>query len=168
MTEKELELIKKINALAQNGVGGEKINAEEKLKEYLKKHNISLEDLESLDSKIYYYKTPNPDTMYYRIFKQIVANFKIDILCTGLKDNIIGFYLTAKENIELQARIDFYLARYKEDEQIFFESFIYKNNLYAGIDESKPTEEDIKRFQKVLNMSTGLENHKYNKQITNN
>lgn len=41
----KLELIKKIKALAEQGTGGEKYNAQQKLEELMKKYNISNDDL---------------------------------------------------------------------------------------------------------------------------
>ncbi len=51
---KIITLAKKLHALAERGVGGEKINAEYKLKELCQKHNISLDDLESEEAEPFF------------------------------------------------------------------------------------------------------------------
>ena len=43
---KYIELAKKLKALADRGIGGEKINAEKMLNALMKKHKISIEDIE--------------------------------------------------------------------------------------------------------------------------
>lgn len=166
MTDKEKELIEKINRLAKDGVGGEKINAEKKLKALMEKFGITEEDLESNRKYIYYYKVPNKNTIYYRLFIQIVANFNNKIRTTAVERHIMGIELTPEENIELSARIDFYFSCYKKDEEYFFRAFVHKNDLYSGVDtETKATEEVINEMLKVMQISEGLEKHNLAKQI---
>lgn len=166
MTDKELKLIEKINRLAKEGVGGEKINAEKKLKELMEKFGITEEDLESNKKDIYYYKVPNKNTIYYKLFIQIVANFNNEIRTTEIEKHTIGIELTPEENIELSARIEFYFSCYKTDENLFYKAFIHKNNLYAGVDtETEATEEMVNEMLKVLQISEGLEKHNLSKQI---
>ena len=45
MTDKQRELLKKLQALAERGVGGEKEGAERKLKELIKKYGIEEDGL---------------------------------------------------------------------------------------------------------------------------
>lgn len=44
--DKKRELLQKLKALADRGVGGEKVNAQRKLDEYMRKHGYTLEDLD--------------------------------------------------------------------------------------------------------------------------
>lgn len=50
MTDKQRELLKKLQALAERGVGGEKETAERKLKQLIKKYGI--EEAELSEDKI--------------------------------------------------------------------------------------------------------------------
>lgn len=45
MSDKKKELLKKLQALAERGVGGERETAERKLKELIKKYGIEEEEL---------------------------------------------------------------------------------------------------------------------------
>lgn len=45
MTDKQRELLKKLQALAERGVGGEKETAERKLKQLIKKYGIEEAEL---------------------------------------------------------------------------------------------------------------------------
>ena len=46
MNNKVLERLKKLTALAERGVGGEKVNAERMLQKYLAKYNLEISDLD--------------------------------------------------------------------------------------------------------------------------
>ena len=56
MTDKERELLIKIKALAEHGVGGEKINAQKMLEKLMKKLDITTEDLENNDLQVFHFK----------------------------------------------------------------------------------------------------------------
>lgn len=53
MDERLQNRIKKLQALAERGIGGEKIGAKAKLEELMKKYDISLADVE--EDKVDYY-----------------------------------------------------------------------------------------------------------------
>lgn len=50
------ELLRKLRALAEQGVGGEKLNAQKKLEEMLKKYNISDKELDEETVELYHFK----------------------------------------------------------------------------------------------------------------
>lgn len=60
MTEKKKELLKKLQALAERGVGGEKETAERKLRELIKKYNIDEAELAEDKLKEFEFKYSNP------------------------------------------------------------------------------------------------------------
>lgn len=68
---KHIELGKKLKALSEQGIGGEKTNAEKMLNSLLKKHNISIEDIEGEKVDYYYFKIKKDDV---RLWSQIVKS----------------------------------------------------------------------------------------------
>lgn len=53
--EKVLKLARKLQALSERGIGGEKVNAENQLEKLMLKHNFCMEDLEQ-EERINYNK----------------------------------------------------------------------------------------------------------------
>lgn len=170
MTEKEKLLIEKINKLAKEGVGGEKINAQKKLQELMVKFGIAEEDLESEEKKVFYYKIPK-DEIQYRLFRQVVCSFNPEIMATEPKNNKIGLQLTAEENIELQARLDFYLKQFEEELETLLIAFVHKHRIFVpneAIDD-KNDEEPMspEKVAKIVAMMSGMDDTDYKKQIEN-
>ena len=54
-----MEKLRKIKALAENGVGGERIAAQEALDRLLKEHGLTLEDISDEQSRYYEFKYSN-------------------------------------------------------------------------------------------------------------
>ena len=53
---KNIELAKKLKALADKGIGGEKSNAEAMLNNLMKKHNITIEEIEGEKLMDFFFK----------------------------------------------------------------------------------------------------------------
>ena len=77
---KHIELAKKLKALADKGIGGEKVNAEKMLNDLLKKHNITIEDVEGEKTENYFFKVKPEDS---NLFIQIVKRVRYDLKVYG-------------------------------------------------------------------------------------
>ena len=73
---KQIELAKKLKVLADRGVGGEKDNAEKMLSDFVKKHNLTIEQIEGEAINEYFFKVDKEDI---RLWRQIVANVNYEI-----------------------------------------------------------------------------------------
>lgn len=145
MTNKHIELARKIKALSDKGVGGEKANAEKMLLDLMKKHNLKIEDIEGEDKKDYFFKV---DDEYNSLFFQIVKSVNRDINVYRFPKNIVRQHrlkgnheikCTVAEYIEIEQSFDIYTKLYKEELKTFYEAFIHANNIYP-----KSTEEEKK------------------------
>lgn len=129
------ELIRKVHALAQQGIGGEAEAAKNKLQLLLAKHNTTIEAVlgETLVLFEYTYK----DLSERKIIMQCYASLGIGIdevynlRKNGRKrKNVIGIKLTTAQGIDLTGMIDYYLPAYRKEQERLFMAFIHKHELF--------------------------------------
>lgn len=171
MTDKEKELLLKIKALVDQGVGGEKEAAEIKLKKLMEKLGISEDELNSNVNYWYNFKLKK-DKFLYKLFFQILVNiYNVHENSPAFKNNTrydIYVFLPTDVAVELEAKYEFYCNAFIEDLETFYEAFINSNNLWdcgSFLDENELTPEQIKKRNKALALSKGLDIHHYNKQL---
>lgn len=168
------ELLKKIKTLADNGIGGEKENAQKILDELMLKYNIKEEDIEEETIKEFDIKTPHfycGDRLAVQVFYSIVGHI----------DERKGFYsykwqgkkkrylkCTSAEFLEYEAKLEFYSYYFKKELKMFYSAFIEANKIFPprekcndNNDDYELTEEDYK----MLELSRKLEKHDYLLQI---
>lgn len=170
--EKYIALLKKVKALAEQGVGGEKYNAEKALKILMKKYGITEEMLD--DEKVSYHFFWLRKDYEQELFKQLIGCYYPDLkpgaFPLKLAKQYNGNYFvecTKAGYIEIKARLEFYFKGYMADLKVFYRAFLYKNNLLV---ESKRTEfdvtpEELEEHKKAVKMAQGIEKRAYNKQL---
>lgn len=173
MNNKQAALLKKIKALTDQGASGEKEAAEAILIRLMEKHNISWDELEEVETHLVWFR-------YYDDFDRRLLRQTI-ILVTGGEGSFYthrnreggrtlkeyGLDVTSAQEIELRARLDFYRAAYKEEQDIFFLAFIHKHRIFDpnDIDDSEPTEESMAMARRIYGMMQSMENKDYRKQL---
>ena len=166
------ELLQKIQALAEKGVGGEKANAEILLKKLCKKYGI--EEACLSEEKICRFDISWQSKFERKLVAQVLYQVVGDInekkySATYTKKRNKGvLFCTQAEFIEFRARFNFYKYHWKQDLEIFYSAFVKKNSIYPPNDKVKQfkeklfmSEEDIK----IAQMQRGMERHNYNLQI---
>lgn len=176
--EKVLELAKKLKALADRGVDGEKESAQAMLEKLMAKHGITIDMIETPDIGDHQFLMEDKD---YRFWRQVVSSvlgkgydvfvFPIDrrnrrklkryqIRCTGA------------QAIEIQAKFDFFKKIYEDEQEIFYSAFIQKNKLYAKPKEGEEdrdapdlTPEELDRLMRMMEMMGGMKRHHFLKQL---
>lgn len=173
---KEIELAKKLKELADKGVDGEKTNAEEMLKAFMKKHKITFEDIEGEKIEMHFF---NFDKAYLHLFTQIVKSINVSLKIYGeipknkMKDyGATGNYAvesTVAEYIEISSKFDFYLRLYLKELDVFNYAFYRANKLLIKPKEDAPppSEEDIALHMRAVHLSLGIKSETYHKQIDN-
>ena len=167
MNEKYIELAKKLKALADRGVDGEKFNAIRQLEKLMAKHDFTLEDLQNEEKHF------NP----IRI-KKNGKNLLLQICSMVIDGSIRKAYenkgvlyaeTTHSELIEIEAKYNFYYHIFQKELEIFYEAFIYKNNLYPEHGSCKNvndfTEEELKKYMKIRIMANSIDKSIYHKQL---
>lgn len=174
---KYIELGRKLKALAERGVGGEKLNAEKMLSNLLKKHNLTIADIEGEKTDNYFFKLKESE---HQLWHQIVKSVNVDIKCYGefpKKDikrlKLKGNYCiqsTLSEYIEIEAKFSIYNPLYQEELNVFYHAFCTANNL--GITPKTPISiddlsvDELKTYKRVLEMSQNIKSKHYRKQLS--
>lgn len=173
---KAIELGKKLKALADKGVGGEKLNAEKMLSQLLKKHNLTIEDIEGEKIDHHYFNLKKEEE---RLWSQVVKSVNNEISCYGpfpVKDikrvGLEGNYLidcTVSEYVEIEAKNVIYQRLYKDELNIFYHAFCTANNILVqpkkSIDISDLEVDEIKTLLRVRQMSRNINSEIYRKQL---
>lgn len=167
---KILDLAKKLKALADQGVGGEKQNAQAKLDELIKKHGIDPGQLESdkVTARIFEFKQGEKDIVAHVIW--IVGN---NIKLFGHRDKedtACIADITDIQFVEIQFMLDLYLTAWREELKLFRKAFIHKNNLYftGEVEEAaRPKPLSLAERIKLEQMTRAIDEQKRTKRITN-
>jgi hypothetical protein len=168
---KIIELAKKLKALSDRGEGGERFNAEVKLKQLMEKYNISFEDIEddTILMREFNYKRGQEQILIQSIRSVVGRKPKILNYKKGYgKQTTFLVECTQYQFIEAQAVFNFYWPRNQADLDAFRLAFIYKNNLFSPDAESEskpPTDEEYEKIQKVIKMMDVLDKNHFRKQL---
>lgn len=166
------ELLKKIKALAEQGVGGEKENAQRTLKKLMEKYGITDDDLD--DEKVQFFDIKMPK--FYNS-SALASQVMYSIVGVPTADNRKGLYrrgksfsikCTTAEFLEFQAKFKFYCHYFKEELKIFYQAFVQANRIFP--DKKNEEESTIERDlttadRKALFLAANLEKHEFRKQI---
>ena len=184
MDEKTKELLVKIKALADQGIGGEKANAQILLQKKLKLLGLTYKELEdilqtndilfhefSYNSKKYS-KEINISRFYKVIVSQIYHNrFRkegVTKLYNYKKKNYYAVEMSLSDFIQYQIQIDLYVNSFIKDLDVFEYSFLLKNNLLSEHKQGDvylPSASDLEKHENALKMSNGVSYVPVNKMI---
>lgn len=162
--EKKLELLKKLKALAERGVGGEKEGAQKKLEQLMKKYGI--EDANFSEDKEedhdFRYHDEFEKKILRQLFYKIVPDFQSRTYFyrhgRGSKSTY-GIRCTKAQALQIRIEYDFYCELWKEEADFFMSAFIQKHRIFAipknkdDIDTTEISKADIMR---MLSMMGGM------------
>lgn len=169
------ELLKKIKALADRGIDGERESAQAVLARMMKKYGINEEELEAEHRETAWF--PYSQETERRLLNQIIYMVTGAIgfggvgAYSGRKRKKMGAECTAAERLEIEANYAFFKAAMEEDLEIFYSAFANKNNLFPSKDKVKPRDiedlspEEKSRYIKVGLMAEGMERHTLRKAL---
>lgn len=172
------DLARKLNALAVGGVGGEKETAAIMLQRLLRKHNLTIEDIEGIEIKDHFFEMVRDEE---RLFLQVVVSSFPGLKIydtrgnkTARKHLRIIVKCTAAQAVEIHAKFDFYLNAWRADLKTFFSAFVHKNHLGKPLTEAEENEpekplssEEKAELWRISNMMNGLDKHHFHKQLKN-
>ena len=142
-----------IQALAERGVGGEKLNAARMLADLLEKYDISIDDLNDepeLQEYWFKYNTVFEKKLLHQIVGKVLKISQVTYY--KHKNNTShGFDLTEEQYEEISRSYDFYRKELKDEMQLLFHAFIQKHQLVAPSPDPKEDENEvmIRRRQNV-------------------
>jgi hypothetical protein len=183
MNNKAIETAKKIKELADKGIGGEKQNAKELLDRFLKKNNLSLDDLESEEKKDFYLDDKEFPKEFEWILIQIVAcidHSMTDVIkYRRLKKTpssqkeikkILGYKCfvmlecTAAHYAEISTKFHVYKAAYQKELDLFNYAFMLKNDLMPN-EGGKGRDISDEEADKIVKMASTINKAVAHKQI---
>ena len=166
--DKIIQLAKKLKALSDKGVGGEKINAEKMLQKIMEKHNLSIEDVEGEKKDFAYFKA---DQKQEEIFWQVVSSV-LGKYSSYVDERKRGYFLlkvTASEAVEIQMKYDFFWKLYQEEFEIWRAAFIAKNDIYHPkgnkIDMDDLSGEELQKIKRIAEMTNSIKRGELRKQL---
>ena len=163
MSEKKKELLKKLKALAERGVGGEREGAERKLRQLMKKYGV--EQMEIDEEQENRYEIKYSGRYEERLLSQIVFRVRNDtegqyrrMEGKGSRSVLI-VKCTEAQKIQICIEFDFYRELLKEEQELLFEAFIQKHRIFreSGEPPKLPTLEEMERLERMWAMMAGLQ-----------
>lgn len=160
--EKKRELLKKLQALAERGVGGEKETAQKKLEQLMKKYKIEEEDLSEDKEEDYDFRYHNEFELKIlrQLFYKIVPDYKRHTYTyrygKGSKSTY-GIRCTKAQALQIRIEYEFYCALWKEEVDFFMSAFIQKHRLFAMPTSDKHIDKTPMSKKEILRMMAMME-----------
>ena len=157
MDDKKKQLLNKLKALAERGVGGEKETAQRKLQELMEKYEIDENDLSDDKKEKYQFKYKNEfekkliKQIAYRTVKKEWSERMYTYSRGRGKRSIMLIECTKAEEIQLRIEYEFYKDLWKEEAEFLFNVFIQKHRIFdpegsCKKDHYRMKEQDLKRM----------------------
>lgn len=172
--DKVLSLARKVKELADRGVDGERESADGMLKKLMAKHNLTLEMIVGDEIKKYeFFILPDDKKFFIQILASVLGQTSYSYLRSDRKKKKSLFIkCTPSEAVEIQGKFEFYLAKWKEELELFYSAFVQKQKIYTkpsnsgGDEKQKPlTPEEKAKLYKMANYMEGMNRHHYVKQL---
>ena len=161
MDEKTIQRMKKLQALAERGVGGEKETAEKMLQRMLEKNGIrSLDELQSEEYEYVLFPYNGKYEMKLLkqcIYKVLTAAGDRTYYRTKGKRQKLGIYCTKAQKIEIQLEFDFYRKVFYEELDIFMSAFINAQKIFPQDAPVESSDSFTERDMKILHMADRIE-----------
>ena len=162
MDEKTIQRIKKLQALAERGVGGEKETAAKMLQRLVEKNGIStLEELEK--EEIEYFLFSYNGRHEIKLLKQCMYKVlgysdNTEYYRTRGKRQKIGIYCTKVQRIEIELEFEFYRNVFYEELGTFMNAFIQAQKIFP--EDAPQSNKELWEFSedeiRTLQMAEGI------------
>lgn len=156
-SEKIKELLLKLKSLSEQGIGGEKDNAIDMLEKALKKHGLTLEDLEKEEKEMRTFKIKDKSdslNILVQCIYDVCPNSKISEAVSSLK---IFCELNASEYIEVIEKYNHYYNYWLKEKSQLFVAFLVKNRL--GTDRKSSVEIDEEERKSIIKKMEVMEDN---------
>ena len=169
MNEKKTALLLKLKALAERGVGGEKVNAERMLKELMKKYKITDIEIETDQVEWRVFTVPR-FRLLNKLFWQVLINtIEVTSYFKTNKRDVFKFKCTYSEQVEILAKYKFYEHHLQNDLDAFLIAFVQKNKLFSLVKSNKEpremSDEDLLKYRKAEMMKMGMDRYHYDSKL---
>jgi hypothetical protein len=180
---KIFQLAKKLKALSDRGVGGEKENATQMLFALCRKHNIDISLLEgeqTKDHEFWLHDDPFERKFFTQVASSVIGDcnlilykYKMGQRKPGMRRH--GLCCTSSEFLEIMAKFDFFFKHYQKEVLLYYKAFVQKNKLYMKVDHTEENDTSDRELSateraelwKIANMMEGIERKIFTKQLGN-
>lgn len=166
--ERILQRIRRVQALAERGVAGEKESAAATLDRLMKQYGITEADIaeERRELAWFRYKTPIERKLLLQVIYAVTGRAGSGCVgaYTGRTRKQVGIQCTAAERLEIQFDYDFFRAALEEEMGRFFSAFLIKNGIFppeGKESEELPPSQEISREEalKLEALMMGMDHH---------
>lgn len=170
--ERLLEKVKRVQALAERGVDGEKESAAALLDRLMKQYGISEAEIAEDRREIAWFRFKTP--LERKLLVQVIYTVTGRIPCecvgryTGRKRKQVGIECTAAERLEIEISFEFYNAALEQELKRFYSAFLNKNHIFPenAIDELPDAGEiDFEEAKRLAMMMAGMDEHTRRKML---
>lgn len=171
--EQAQEKLKKLKALAERGVGGEKETAMKLHRELMKKYEIEEEEILSETLKVHWfgYRTELEEILLLRIFYKVTESRTYHVYTKKYsRRKKRGCECTEIEAAEIKLLFEFYRNELKRELETFIAAFISGNRIYPDKtarcyeerkdDDREPTPEEMRQMKKAQFMALMMDKRK--------
>lgn len=161
MDEKTIQRIKKLQALAERGVGGEKETAAVMLQKMLEKNGISsLDELaeEEYEYTLFSYRGKHEIKLLKQCFYKVMGakSDRTTYRTHGTRQKI-GIYCTKAQRIEIELEFEFYRNVFYEELSTFMDAFIQAQKIFPPDAPVSECDEFNERDMKIAFMARGID-----------
>ena len=164
-----IELAKKIKALADRGIDGEQRNAIELLNDFLEKHGLTMDDIESETRADQFFACQKKQQQILRQIFFRVLGTDASIWNSARKRYGFVVEVTPAEQIEILAMFKHYWRAYEQQLEAFNYAFIMRNSLFAQDGEGRNyedlTQKEKDEFDRAQQMAGGMDKSEFFKQL---
>jgi len=147
--------LRKLQALAERGVGGEKINAQRMLEKLLARHGLTLEDLADERRETRWF--PAPTKFDVRLAAQILAKVcntnDPGVYSSKSRPKQVGVDVTPAEAIEFELHYDTLRRALSEHFKDAFSAFIQANRLFSNLPSDESSSAVTERDLRIMSMA---------------
>ena len=166
--------LKKLLALAEQGVQGEAENARRLLEKLCKEHGVSIEELLDENQLKYYRFDIGRNAIYKDLFTQCFCKVaqKVSLGYRQVSRSQIAVEMTALQYAELASLFEWHKANFNKDledmKKNILLAYCRKHHLYSDVkpdndNDRELTEEERKRLLKIMYMQESLNDNQYHK-----
>ena len=171
--DSKIEFAKKLKALSDRGVGGEKINADAMLTAFLKKHGLTIQDIEDEKKSDYFFKLKKGQSdLWAQIVHCVNKDIKAyDVPAAKAKEFKLKsrtfITCTAQEYFIIDSMLSFYWPIYEKELRVFWRAFCVANDLLVKSNKTTDdlSKDELEEYLRASKMAKSVRSESFRKQI---
>lgn len=153
--QKIQDKVRKLQALAERGVGGEKANAQRMLEKLLARHGLTLEDLADERREVRWFPAPTKFDVLLaaQILAKVCNTDDPGVYSSRGRPKQVGVDVTPAEAIEFELHYDTLRKALTEHFKDAFSAFIQANRLFSNLPSDESSSAMTERDLRIMSMA---------------